>query len=63
MDGDRFDALSRSLTLVGSRCRSLMTILGVVLGRLGLAEYNDAAAAKSGTCQCQPGDGKTCKKG
>ncbi len=63
MDADTFDSLSRSLTVMGSRRRSLMATLGVVLGALGLAASDDAKAAKSGKCKRQPGECETCKKG
>ena len=63
MDADTFDSLSRPLTVMGSRRRSLMATLGVVLGALGLATSDDAEAAKSGKCTRSPGECETCKKG
>jgi hypothetical protein len=51
MDADRFDALSRSLTSIGTRRRALVATLGGVLGMLGLVDPNEASAAWSSKCR------------
>ena len=58
MDADRFDTLARSLTAVGSRRRTL-----AALGLLGLADPDEAAAAKTGKCKPTCGECEKCKKG
>jgi hypothetical protein len=44
MDAGRFDSLTRTLTLPGSRRRALVAVLGGTLGLRGLTETNQAAA-------------------
>ena len=63
MDADRFDSLIRSLTTVGSRRRTLATVITGAIGLLGLAGADDAAAGKSGKCKPQCGECATCDKG
>ena len=63
MDSARFDALARSLTAAGSRRRALTAVLTGGLSLLGLAQPDDAAAAKSGKCKPKCGECERCKKG
>jgi hypothetical protein len=63
MDGSCFDALARSLTAAGSRRRALTAVLTGGLGLLGLAQLDDAGAAKSGKCKPVCSECKKCKKG
>jgi hypothetical protein len=44
LDADRFDALTRTLTVASSRRRALVATLGGVLGLLGLATAQNAEA-------------------
>ena len=62
MDGSRFDTLTRSLAVVGSRRRALAA-LGGALGLLGLVHPDDAAAAKSGKCKSKCDECQRCKRG
>ena len=62
MDGDRFDALARALTAIGSRRRALGA-LGGALGSLGLAHPNEAPAKKKKPCPpCRWRKKGKCKK-
>ncbi len=63
MDADRFETLVRSLTVSGTRRRSLLATLGIVIGSLGMTGSDDAEAAKSGKCTRLPGECETCTKG
>ncbi len=45
MDGDRFDALSRTLSATRSRRNALRALLGTVLGSGSLEFLADGAAA------------------
>ena|SRR5215216_7294691 len=62
MDDDRFDTLTRSLTVVGSRRRAMTGGLGSVLSLLGLAQ-SDETVAKSGKCKPACGECAKCEKG
>jgi hypothetical protein len=62
MDPDRFDSLTRSFTLAGSRRRVLAALSGA-LGLLGLAHPEEATAAKTGKCKPKCGECEKCKKG
>ena len=63
MDADRFDTLARSLTSVGSRRRALGAALSGALGALGMAEVDEASAARSGKCKRKPGECERCDRG
>ncbi len=75
MDADRFDFLSRSLSVAGSRRGALIATLVGSLGLLSLTHPDDAVAGRKckprcGACQkckkrkCHQTDhGKVCKKG
>jgi hypothetical protein len=63
MDDDRFDSLTRSVTVAGSRRRALASALGGALGLLGLTDRNDAAAARSGKCKQPCGECEQCQRG
>src|SRR5688500_13629443 len=62
MDTGRFDTLTRSLTVAGSRRRALGT-LAAALGLRSLAAPDDAAAARSGRCRRKPGECERCDRG
>ena len=61
MDGTRFDTITRSLTVAGSRRRALAAAVGGVLGLLGHARPEDIAAG--GKCKPKCDECETCKKG
>ena len=61
MDGPRFDTLTRSLTVAGTRRRALALVLSGAVGIVGLAHADDAAAG--GKCKPKCGECKKCKKG
>ena len=63
MAADRFDALSRVLSVAGSRRGTLTAALSGALGLLRLAHLHDAAAATSGKCKPTCGECEKCKKG
>jgi hypothetical protein len=63
MNADRFAALSRSLTAVGTRRRALGVTLSGVLGVLGLANPDEAGAARSPRCRREPGECERCQRG
>lgn len=63
MDADRFDSLARSLTVAGPRRRVLATAFAGALGALGLANSDEASAAKSGKCKPKCGECEKCRKG
>jgi hypothetical protein len=63
VEADRFDALSRVLSVAGSRRGTLTAALSGALGLLGLAHPDDAAAATSGKCKPRCGECEKCKKG
>lgn len=64
MDGNRFDALAKTLIAATSRRRTLGGLLGGTLGLLGLAHPAEVWSAKSGKCKkaCDP-DCEFCKEG
>ena len=61
MDADRFDSLSRSLAITGSRRLALTAALGGALGLLGLTHPDDATAG--GKCKPTCNECQTCTKG
>ncbi len=63
MDAERFDSLTRSVTVSGSRRRALAAAFGGTLGLLGLPHPDDAATAKSGKCKPTCGECERCRKG
>ena len=72
MDHTRFDSLTRSLTVTGSRRRALTAALSGALGVLGLIPSDDGAAAKKcppckkrkkGKCKKTLPDGTACAGG
>jgi hypothetical protein len=56
MDGNRFDALVKTLIAGTNRRRTLSALLGGTLGLLGLADPDEVWSAKSGKCkqECDP---------
>ena len=62
MDADRFDTLTRSLSVAGSRRWALAAITGS-LGLIRLTGPDDVAAAKSGKCKPKCGECQKCDKG
>src|SRR5678815_5270637 len=61
MDPVRFDALSRSLTIAGSRRRVVATLAGA-LGALGLAPADMTEARKKACPPCKKRKRGKCKK-
>jgi hypothetical protein len=61
MDTEHFDRITRSLTHLGSRRRSLAVLLGSTFGVLGLVDPDDAEAGRGCTRPC--GECGFCKKG
>lgn len=63
MDGNRFDALAKTLIAATSRRRTLSGLLGGTLGLLGLADPDGAWSAKSGRCKKKCDECEKCQKG
>ncbi len=63
MDGNRFDALAKTLIAATNRRQTLGALLGGALAARGLAAPDDAAAARSRRCKRKPGECEVCKKG
>ena len=63
MDADRFDTLTRSLTVAGSRRRALGPRSAARSWRSELADPDDAVAARSARCRRKPGECERCDRG
>ena len=63
MDGNRFDAIAKTLIAATSRRRTLGGLLGGTLGLLGLADPEEAWSAKSGRCKPKCDKCERCEKG
>src|SRR3712207_1016646 len=63
MDAARFDALSRSLIVAGSRRQTLAAVLSGALGWHALVHPGVASAARSGRCKQPCGECERCQKG
>src|SRR5688500_10903147 len=63
MDGNRFDALTKSLIAATSRRRTLGGLVAGTLALLGLADPEEAWSAKSGKCKPKCDKCERCKKG
>jgi hypothetical protein len=63
VDTRRFDALARALFFVGPRRRAIAVVLSGGLGLLGLAQPDDAAAARSGRCKPKCAPCEKCQRG
>jgi len=61
MDGTRFDTITRSLTVAGSRRRALAAGVAGALGLWGVTHQDDVAAG--GKCKPKCNECETCKKG
>jgi hypothetical protein len=63
MDADRFDAVARLWAAAGSRRAALTAVVGGAVGLLGLADPDQAAAARSGKCKPRCGECAHCRRG
>lgn len=63
MNGIRFDALLKTWTAEANRRRTLAGMLAGAIAALGLADAQDADAARSGRCRKPCGQCQFCKKG